>query len=76
MSLNSDSDTNPSPITSMAKSFASLITGEISESEFNDMIHHAQNISQKGDVDETRSTIELINLFLSTQEEVKLHIVS
>ncbi len=73
-----DSDTSPtpSPITSMAKSFASLITGEISESEFNDMIHHAQNISQKGDVDETRSTIELINLFLSTQEEVKLHIAS
>ncbi len=73
---NNDADTETSPITSMAKSFASLITGEISESEFNEMIHHAQNISQRGDVDETRSTIELINLFLSTQEEVKLHIAS
>jgi hypothetical protein len=67
-------DDSSGSITSMAKSFASLVTGEISESEFSDMIYHAQNITQKGDMDETRSTIELINLFRTAQEEVKQHI--
>ena len=63
-------------IPSAAKSFASLIMGEISEEEFGDMIHYAQTISQqnRGDVDETRSTLELIDLFLKTQTEVQEHL--
>lgn len=69
-------DSTASSIASIATSFASLVTGEISESEFNEMIHHAQNMTQKGDVDETRSTVELVNLFLTTQEEVKQHITA
>jgi len=62
-------------ISSLAKSFASLITGEISESGFSDdMIHYAQNITQSGDISETRSSVELVNLFFEKQEEVKTHI--
>ena len=68
---NNDKD---STVGSLAKSFASLITGEISENEFGDMIHNAQNLTQKGDVNETRSGMELFNLFITKQEEVKTHI--
>jgi len=61
---------------SLAKSFASLITGEISEHEFTDMIHYAQNMTQAGDANETRSSTELVNLFYEKQEEVKTHIAN
>eukprot|EP00979_Chaetoceros_neogracilis_P011685 scaffold2946_cov278-Chaetoceros_neogracile.AAC.16 len=63
-------------IGSLANSFASLITGEISESDFSDMIHYAQNITQTGDISETRSSIELVNLFFEKQEEVTTHILN
>jgi len=58
-------------IISLASSFTSLLTGELSEVEFDTMINTAQNLSQQGDVNETKSTFELINLFIDKQEEVK-----
>jgi hypothetical protein len=61
---------------SLVKSFASLITGEISEHEFTDMIHYAQNMTQRGDVNETRSGMELVNLFYDKQEEVKTQLAN
>ncbi len=73
---NKENKNKSASIASIAKSFSSLVTGEISESEFTNMIKYAQNTTQKGDVDETRSAIELINLFLEKQEEVKQHVIS
>ena len=67
---------NETSIASLAKSFSSLLTGEISQEEFSQFIHAAQSMTQKGDVNETRSALDLLQLFLEKQNEVKQHIVT
>lgn len=65
--------TQETNFTSLAQTFGGLITGQVSESDFSSMIKAAQVYTQRGDVNETKSGKELINLFLEKQSEVRSH---
>ena len=73
-SISNEPEKDTSPASSLAKSFGSLITGEISHQDFTNMIQTAQNYQKQGDVQETKSTLELLQLLKSKQAEVQSHI--
>ena len=57
---------------SMATTFSSLLSGEVSDKAFRELINHARNRTEAGLAgEESRSLIEVIDVFMTDLEKVK-----